>query len=69
MELQGRDVDAELRLSLWSLEALYKMSNTLATSVSTVEGALADINREIEKVRPPHPPTTKKVKPAAHLEI
>jgi len=53
MELQGRDVDAELRLSLWSLEALYKMSNTLATSVGTVEEAIADINREIEQVRSP----------------
>ncbi|KAK4121815.1 hypothetical protein N657DRAFT_98270 [Parathielavia appendiculata] len=49
--LRKRNGDAELRLSLWSLEALYKMSNTMATSVRTIELAIADVNREIQEVR------------------
>ena len=44
------DGDNELRLSLWSLEALYKISNTMATSIQTIELAVADVTRETEEV-------------------
>ncbi|KAK3376331.1 hypothetical protein B0T24DRAFT_218093 [Lasiosphaeria ovina] len=49
-ELRSGDADAELRLSLWSLEALYKMSNTLAMSVKAIEEAIEDVKREVQKV-------------------
>ncbi len=49
-ELRGRDADAELRSSLWRLEALYTLSNTVAMSVETIEEAIAGVKTEIEKV-------------------
>jgi len=49
-KLQERDADAELRLSLWNLEALYKLNNTVSASVKTIEGAITDINRQVEEV-------------------
>jgi hypothetical protein len=55
--LRNRDGDAELRLSLWTLQALHKVSNTMATSVRTIELAIADVNREIQEASPDHPPT------------
>lgn len=58
--MQRLDADSELRLSLWSLEALYKLSNTLATSVKTVEEAIEDMTREINQVsRFPAPRSSK----------
>ncbi|KAK4210373.1 hypothetical protein QBC37DRAFT_322240 [Rhypophila decipiens] len=42
-KLQDRDADAELRFTLWSLEALAKLNNTVSTSVTTLQEALAEI--------------------------
>ena len=47
--LQQRDADAELRLSLWSLEALNKLSNTVSTSVRIISDAMAEITTEVSK--------------------
>ena len=56
-KLQERDADAELRLRLWSLEALYKLSDTVSTTVKTITEAIADITKEINEVRvTPRPP-------------
>ncbi|KAM7197469.1 hypothetical protein V8F20_006614, partial [Naviculisporaceae sp. PSN 640] len=41
--LQNRDADAELRLSLWAIEALAKLSNTVSTNVTTLYEALSAI--------------------------
>ncbi|RYO85106.1 hypothetical protein DL766_006716 [Monosporascus sp. MC13-8B] len=46
--LQSQDSDGELQLSLWGLEALYKLNNTMAESVRIIEQAKADLNKEIQ---------------------
>jgi hypothetical protein len=47
--MRKRNGDAELRLSLWSLEALYKMSNTMATSVQTIDLAISNVKKEVQE--------------------
>ncbi|RYP42700.1 hypothetical protein DL767_000069 [Monosporascus sp. MG133] len=48
--LHGKIAEKELQLSLWTLEALYKLSNTMAGSIRTIDHAKADLNGEIEHV-------------------
>ncbi|RYP76969.1 hypothetical protein DL770_007143 [Monosporascus sp. CRB-9-2] len=51
--LHGKDAEKELQLSLWTLEALYKLSNTMAGSLRRIEQAKADLKREIDDVSYP----------------
>ncbi|KAH8592658.1 hypothetical protein B0O99DRAFT_629484 [Bisporella sp. PMI_857] len=46
--LQGSEAEGQLQLSLWSLEGLYKLKNTMALSIRTIEQAKEDLHREIE---------------------
>jgi len=39
-----------LRLSLWGLEALFKVNNTLSASVRVLESAIADLKKEMKDV-------------------
>jgi hypothetical protein len=53
-------------LSLWSLEALYKLSDTVSTTVKTITDAIADITKEIKEVSvTPRPPMADADRPKA----
>ncbi|RYP67448.1 hypothetical protein DL771_007226 [Monosporascus sp. 5C6A] len=48
--LQGPEAEGQLQLSLWSLEALYKLKNTMALSIHAMEQAKERLHKAIEDV-------------------
>ncbi|KAK3290899.1 uncharacterized protein B0H64DRAFT_446714 [Chaetomium fimeti] len=44
----NKNADVMLRLSLWGLEALFKVNNTLSASVRVLESAIVDLKREMK---------------------
>ncbi|KAH7303389.1 hypothetical protein B0I35DRAFT_446717 [Stachybotrys elegans] len=47
--LQSTEAESRLQLSLWSLEALHKLNNTMEFTVRTIELAKGEIEEEIRK--------------------
>jgi len=49
--LKGKDAIGRLRLGLWSLESLYKLRNTVASSLVVLEDAKKVLMSQIEEGR------------------